>query len=56
MAEVELIIKISEKCYNDICNSETVSNYSVLNALDGVRNGTPLSKGVSNSCKLSNQI
>lgn len=45
MAEVELVIRISEKCYNDICNSETVSNYSVLNALDVIRNGTPLSEG-----------
>lgn len=45
MAEVELVIRISEKCYSDICNSETVSNYSVLNALDGIRNGTLLSEG-----------
>ena len=37
-----IVIEIPEEYYNDICNSETVSNYSVLYALDGIRNGTPL--------------
>ena len=42
MADIELVIKIPEEYYNDICNSETASNYSVLYALDGIRKGTPL--------------
>ena len=42
---MKLIIDIDEKDYNDICNSETASKYSVLYALDGIRNGKPLPKG-----------
>ena len=42
---MQIVIDLSEKYYNDICNNKTASNYSVLNALDGIRNGTPLPKG-----------
>lgn len=42
---MQIVIEIPEQNYNDICNSETASNYSVLYALDGIRNGTPLPKG-----------
>lgn len=40
---MQIVIDIDEEYYNDICNSQTASNYSVLEALDGIRNGTPLS-------------
>ncbi len=39
---MKLIIELDEKYYNDICNSETASKYSVLYALNGIRNGIPL--------------
>lgn len=42
---MQIIIDIAEEHYNDICNSQTASNYSVLEALDSIRNGTPLPKG-----------
>ena len=46
---MKLIIDIDEKYYNDICNSETASKYSVLYALNGIRNGIPLEE-ISNPC------
>ena len=42
---MKIVIDIPEEDYNDICNSQTASNYSVLEALDGIRNGMPLPKG-----------
>lgn len=42
---MQIVIDIPEKCYNDIHNSKTASNYSVLSVLDGIRNGTILPKG-----------
>lgn len=39
---MQIVINMPEKYYNNICNSETVSNYSVLYALNGIRNGTPI--------------
>ena len=39
---MKFVIELDEKYYNDICNSETASNYSVLYALNGIRNGIPL--------------
>lgn len=45
MVDIELIIKINEKDFDDIKNGETKAsalNYSTFNA---IRNGTPLPKG-----------
>ena len=42
---MEIVIKIHEKYYTDIKESEHCGNYSVLYALDAIRNGTPLPKG-----------
>lgn len=42
---MQIVIDIPEKCYNDIRNSKTANNYSVLSVLDGIRNGTILPKG-----------
>ena len=42
---MEIVIKIHEKDYTDIKESEHCGNYSVLYALDAIRNGTPLPKG-----------
>lgn len=35
---MQIIIDIPEENYNNICNSETASSYSVLHALDAIRN------------------
>lgn len=42
---MKIVIDIPKEYYNDICNSQTASNYSVLEALDGIRYGTPLTSG-----------
>ena len=45
MADIELVIRINEKDYDDILNGETKAsalNYSTFNA---IKNGTPLPKG-----------
>lgn len=42
---MQIVIDIDEKYYTDIKNSERCGNYSVLYALDAIRNGTPLPKG-----------
>lgn len=42
---MKLVIEIAEKYYTDIKESEHCGNYSVLYALDAIRNGTPLPKG-----------
>ena len=41
---MEIVIEIAEKYYTDIKESEHCGNYSVLYALDAIRNGTPLPK------------
>lgn len=48
---MKLVIEIDDEYYNDIKNSQSVNNYSVLYALDGIRNGTPLPKGKWNYIK-----
>ena len=42
---MKIVIEIAEKYYTDIKESEHCGNYSVLYALDAIRNGTPLPKG-----------
>jgi len=41
---MKIVIEIAEKYYTDIKENEHCGNYSVLYALDAIRNGTPLSK------------
>lgn len=45
MSKIQLAIEIDERYYTDIKESEHCGNYSVLYALDAIRNGTPLPKG-----------
>lgn len=40
---MEIVIELAEKYYTDIKESEHCGNYSVLYALDAIRNSTPLS-------------
>ena len=42
---MKIVIDIDEKYYTDIKESDHCSNYSVLYALDAIRNGIPLPKG-----------
>lgn len=39
---MKIVIDIDEKYYTDIKDSEHCGNYSVLYALDAIRNGIPL--------------
>lgn len=45
MMRKKIVIEIAEKYYTDIKESEHCGNYSVLYALDAIRNGIPLPKG-----------
>lgn len=42
---MKIVIDIDEEYYNDIKENDSANNYSVLYALDAIRNSTPLPKG-----------
>ncbi len=48
MADIELVIKISEEDYNDILNGETKASALNWSTFNSIRNGTPLPKGHGN--------
>ena len=44
MADIELVVKISEDSYNATCNGRMLPP-DVENVVQGIKNGTPLPKG-----------